>query len=243
MYNLKITLRRLFKDKAFTGINVFGLIIGISSFLVLFIYVSNEKSFDTHFKGHENIYRVTSIPEGRGNAQWARSLGFIHKASDDIPEVESATQFSHCAVGTISIAEKSIEQKDIMSVDQGFVEMFEVEAQVGNLAELNKPNTVFVSEEFAKRHFNGVNPVGQVISIDALQYVRNVGDYEIRGIVKNTHPKTHFNYELLLSQKGGLQDRYEQLPNRKIQWIYNHFKLGQDTKPQQVAEKIKSFWD
>ena len=57
-----------------------------------------------------------------------------------------------------------------MSVDEAFIEMFEVEATVGNLSEINNPNTVFISEDFAKKHFNGVNPVGQTITIEALQY-------------------------------------------------------------------------
>ena len=99
MYNLKITIRRLLKDKAFTSINILGLVIGIASFLILFLYVSNEKSFDKHFDDHERIYRVTSIPGGRENDPWARSLGIIHTASAEIPEIELATQFSHCAVG------------------------------------------------------------------------------------------------------------------------------------------------
>ncbi len=243
MHNLKITFRRLIKDKAFSFINIFGLVIGISSFLVLFIHVTNEKSFDKHFNAHKNIFRVTSVPEGRSNANWARSLGIIYEVSSKIPEVEMATQFSNCETGNIKIEENSFQQKNIMAVDEAFCKMFEVESLLGNLKEINKPNTVFVSEDFARLHFGNLNPIGQIIKIEALQYVRNVGDYEIRGIIKITHPKTHFKYELLLSQKGGLQERFESLPGRKIQWTYNYFKLQNGVSPELVAEKIKDFWD
>ncbi|WP_297085884.1 ABC transporter permease [uncultured Draconibacterium sp.] len=243
MYNLKISLRRLLNDKVYTGLNLFGLVIGIASFLVLFIHVSNEKSFDKHIAGHENIYRVTSVPGGRANANWARSLGIVHAVSSEIPEVELATQFSNCDLGTIKVSENSIQQKNIMAVDQAFCQMFEVKAKLGNLSEINEPNTVFVSEDFARKHFGSLNPIGQLITVEALQYVRNVGDYEIRGVVKNTHPKTHFKYELLLSQKGGLQERFESLPDRKIQWTYNYYQLQNGASPEMVAEKIKAFWD
>ncbi|MCY1719256.1 ABC transporter permease [Prolixibacteraceae bacterium Z1-6] len=243
LYNLKITIRRLLKEKVFSGINVFGLVIGITSFLVLFLYVSNEKSFDKHFSDHENIYRVTSVPGGLDNASWARSLGIVHKASAEIPEVELATQFSHCDVGTIKLDENSIQQKNIMSVDEAFLKMFEVKSTIGDLSEIRKPNTVFISEDFARKHFGNLNPIGQTIKIEELQYSRNVGDYEIRGIVKNTHPKTHFKFELLLSQKGGLQERFESLPDRKIQWIYNYFKLKKGTLPKVVADKVMAFYD
>jgi len=243
MYNLKITIRRLFKDKAFSLINIFGLVIGISSFLVLFIHVSNEKSFDKHFTGHQNIYRATSVPGGLDNAAWARSMGIVYAASEEIPEVELATQFSHCEEGTIKMGETSIAQKDIMSVDKAFMELFEVEPVIGDLSEISKPNTVFVTEDFARKYYGNLNPVGQTIKIEALQYTRDLGDYEIRGVVKNTHPKTHFRYELLISQKGGLQERFASLPDRKIQWTYNYFKLQKDADPKLVAEKVAAYYD
>jgi putative ABC transport system permease protein len=243
MYNLKITIRRLFKEKFFSGINVFGLVIGITSFLILFLYVSNEKSFDKHISDHENIYRVSSVPGGIDNASWARSLGIVNSVSADIPEVELATQFSHCDEGTIKLGENSIQQKNIMSVDKAFFEMFELETSIGDLSEIDKPNTVFISEKFARKHYRNLNPVGQMITIEALQYTRDLGDYEIRGIVKDVHPKTHFNYELLISQKGGLQERFESLPDRKIQWTYNYFKLKKGTSPKVVADKVMAFYD
>ncbi len=86
-YNIKLIARRIFKDKAFSSISVVGLVIGIASFLTLFLYVSNEKSFDKHFNDHERIYRVISIPLGSEDSPWARSLGIIHQATENIPEV------------------------------------------------------------------------------------------------------------------------------------------------------------
>ncbi|WP_346863093.1 FtsX-like permease family protein [uncultured Draconibacterium sp.] len=243
LYNLKITIRRLLKEKVFSAINVFGLVIGITSFLVLFLYVSNEKSFDKHISDHKNIYRVTSVPGGIDNASWARSLGIVHTASAEIPEVELATQFTHCDEGTIKLGENTIQQKNIMSVDKAFFEMFELETSVGDLSEIEKPNTVFISEDFAQKHYGNLNPVGQIITIEALQYTRDLGDYEVRGIVKNVHPKTHFKYELLLSQKGGLQERFESLDTRKIQWTYNYFKLKKGTSPEAVAGKVLAYYD
>ena len=243
MYSLKQTIRQLLKNKAFAVINIFSLVIGITSFLILFVHVLNEKSFDKHFSGHENIYRVVSVPGGRDNALWARSLGIIHEASANIPGVELATQFSHCDIGTIKIGDDQFQQKNIMSVDDAFIKMFEVKAVIGNLSDINKPNTVFISEDFARKHYGNLNPIGQTIKVEALQYLRDLGDYEIRGIVKNTHPKTHFKYELLLAQKGSLSKRYAQLPYQKIQWTYNYFKLRKGVAPALVAQKIEGFYD
>ena len=242
MYNLKFIVRRLFKDKIFSLINIFGLVIGISSFLILFIHVSNEKSFDKHIPDHENIYRVTSIPGGRDNAEWARSMGIVHSASTEIPEVKLATQFTHCDLGTIKLGENTFSQKNIMSVDEAFFQMFDVQVVAGDVSEISKPNTVFVTEAFAQKHFGARSPIGELINVQALQYLRELGDYEIRGIVKNTHPKTHFRFELLLSQNGALHERYASLPDRKIQWTYNYFELQNGADPKLVADKVLAFY-
>ncbi len=229
-------------NKLFTAINLFGLVIGITSFLVLFIHVSNEKSFDKWIPGHENIYRVSSAYSKQFN--WARSLGIVHTASLEIPEVGLAVEFIHCPVGILKIGNNSFEQKDIMWVDSAFVDMFEVEATEGNITELEKPNTVFISEDFAKKHFANKNPIGQIINFEAGQYSQNIGEYEICGIVKNTAPKTHLKYEILASQKGNMQKTFEKtIPNLKVQWAYNYFKLQKGASPILVAQKLKDYWD
>ncbi len=219
------------------------MVIGITSFLVLFIHVSNEKSFDKHIAGHENIYRISSTAKGNPS-KWARSLGIVHSASSEIPEVELATQFIHSPVGTIKIGDNSFQQNDILWVDEAFIDMFEVKAKAGNLLELEKPNTVFISEDFARKHYGNLDPVGQIIKFETAQYKQDIGDYEVRGIVKNTHPKTHFKYELLASQKGNVQKDFEKLlPNLKVLWAYNYFKLQKGASPILVAQKLKDFWD
>lgn len=240
-HHIKFTIRRILKEKAFYGINIFGLAVGFTSFLVLFIYVENEKSFDKHFNNYEKIYRVISTPEGSESTTWARSLGIINKAASTIPEIEEATQFSHCPVGTIKINGKSFQQKDIMSVDESFIKMFSVESKIGNMTEISNPNTAFISEDFAMKYFKDENPIGKSIEIEALQYATDLGLYEIRGVVKNTHPKTHFNYHILLSQKGALGERYAALPNNKIQWVYNYVKLKNDATPKQVSDKLTAY--
>nr|WP_319998583.1 FtsX-like permease family protein [uncultured Draconibacterium sp.] len=244
MYYLKIIIRCLLKDKAFSALNIFGLVIGISSFLVLYIHVSNEKSFDKWIPGHENIYRVISPAEVSNDSPWARSLGIVHSASSEIPEIELATQFIHCPIGTIKVDDNSFHQNDILWVNDAFIEMFEVKAKVGDLSELEKPNTVFISEDFAREHYGDLNPVGQIIKFEAGQYKKDIGDYEIRGIVTNTHPKTHFKYELLASQKGNMQKVFEQtLPGLKTLWAYHYFKLQKGASSISVAKKLKDFWD
>jgi putative ABC transport system permease protein len=55
-----IAFRTLWKNKVFTAINIFGLAIGISASLVIFLLVNYHFSFDKFEKDNDRIYRVVS---------------------------------------------------------------------------------------------------------------------------------------------------------------------------------------
>lgn len=240
---LKILFRRLGRDRLLTLFSLCGLVAGISAFLLLFIHVMNERQYDRHIPDSGNIYRVHSVPEHIEPAPWARSMGIINQAAGTISGVELATQFTHCDGGQIRIGEQSLVQDHMMSVDEAFIKIFGVESITGDLSDLEKPNTVFISEDFASKYFGKEDPVGQQIHIDALQYVRDLGAYEIKGIVKNTHARTHFTYELLISQNGALKERIESLPDRKISWTYNYYKLSKGVDPATIKKELEAFYD
>lgn len=52
---LKIAVRYLLKNKRYSLINIFGLAIGIATFLLIILYVNYEQSYDK-FEGSENVY-------------------------------------------------------------------------------------------------------------------------------------------------------------------------------------------
>ncbi len=54
---LKIASRYLFKNKLYSFINIFGLTVGIASFILIMLYVNHEHSYDK-FEGSDNVYRV-----------------------------------------------------------------------------------------------------------------------------------------------------------------------------------------
>src|SRR5665213_3001399 len=56
----KTAFRNLRGNKLFSAINIFGLAIGISSSLVIFLIVQFDFSFDKFEKGGDRIYRVVT---------------------------------------------------------------------------------------------------------------------------------------------------------------------------------------
>src|SRR4249920_3087818 len=54
----KIALRNLWKNKAFSAINIVGLAAGLAVCLLIVLYVKDELSYDKYNAQAENIYRI-----------------------------------------------------------------------------------------------------------------------------------------------------------------------------------------
>ena len=63
-----IALRSIWKNKVFSAINIFGLAIGISASLVIYLLVNYDFSFDKFEKDNSRIYRITSLFNFSGEA-------------------------------------------------------------------------------------------------------------------------------------------------------------------------------
>src|SRR5580765_3837685 len=55
---LKIAIRNLWKNKALSFINIFGLAAGLACSLLIFLFVNDELSYDRFNDGSDRIYRV-----------------------------------------------------------------------------------------------------------------------------------------------------------------------------------------
>jgi len=88
LLHLKNSIRFLLKKKSYLLINVFGLGIGIAAFLIVFLYVHNEFTYNYFNRNLANIYRVC---EGTGIA--TKGL-LLPKLLEQVPEVENGTRIS-----------------------------------------------------------------------------------------------------------------------------------------------------
>ncbi len=60
----KTAWRNLWKNKAFSAINIIGLAIGMAACLVIMLFVFYEKSFDNFHS--KNIYRLNEVQKFEG---------------------------------------------------------------------------------------------------------------------------------------------------------------------------------
>src|ERR1700712_5832327 len=97
-YNhLKAAWRTLLKNKGFSFINILGLAIGLTSFLLISLYIFDELTSDSFHKNANNIYRVIDVKlsaEGKETKVAGAGYQISEKAKNDFSEVKDVVRFA-----------------------------------------------------------------------------------------------------------------------------------------------------
>ena len=72
----KVTFRNLVKHRTYSIINILGLAIGIASFLIISLYITDELKYDKYHSQAENIYRLVNVYDFEGVGERSASSPF-----------------------------------------------------------------------------------------------------------------------------------------------------------------------
>ena len=88
---LKISFRNFSKNKAFTFINIFGLAVGLTSCLLIVLYIFDERSYDKFQKDGDRLFRIASV-NNKGETWAATAAPLAFDLKNNLPEIEQATR-------------------------------------------------------------------------------------------------------------------------------------------------------
>lgn len=181
---IKIAWRNLKGDSTFSSINIFGLAIGLAITILLFMFVSHERSFDNMYANKDKIYRVLLNTQGdNGEETWANAPAALAPSlQKDVPEItEAARMLKHDFGGTafIQANEENFTEKGLYWCDKELFKIFDFKFIKGQAASaLSRPNTVTLSQSTAMRYFGDENPIGKTITVDNNTQLEVTGVYE-----------------------------------------------------------------
>lgn len=195
---INIAFRNLLKHKFYSFLNILGLSIGLSCFMVISLFVIDELSFDTFHEDYDNIYRVDFAAKLNGSDHISGKVGApaAQALLSDYPIVKDAIRVS--ATGNWFIKEKGFEktfkEEHVLMADSNFFSFFTVPMIHGNpKTALVRPNTLVMDETTARKMFGNNNPVGRTLVLD------NTTDYEVTGVYEDLPKNSHFRQNIILS--------------------------------------------
>ena len=202
----KMAQRSLAANKGTTIINVLGLVLGISSALVIASVIRFEQSFDSFHSKRVDIYRLVRV-SGVGELEYR--TGVSHPVPEalknEIPGIE-LTSMEYLGGSTVDVisdkeqtAVRFVEANGLATVEPGFFKMFDFAGEplqwiAGNPeTSLSEPNSVVITKEIAKKYFGYNDPIGQTLRF------QKIIDMKVMGVIDDFPANTDFPFRFLIS--------------------------------------------
>ena len=223
-YRVKIALRLMLRQRFFTFLNLAGLSLGTAAFLLIYLYVADELSYDKFHTDSKNIFRVnmTNIWIESNDVFGSTSPAVKAAILNDIPEVERAIRihepFSEELI-TITNQDgttRSFQESGIMASDDGFFQIFTFPLLEGKKqTALSEPNSVVLTKSIAKKYFGEVPAIGKQIILGTGQ---NQKVLSVTGVIDDVPNQSHYRFDMMLSMTS-----FPFIRERSDSWIWTGF--------------------
>jgi len=216
----KVTYRSIINQKVYSSINISGLAIGLTCFMLIFLYVKDEWSYDRFHSNSSQIYRLVENFQGDGVGEHSASVPFPTGPVllDEYPaEVKKQVRFFNFQSPTVALAnresEKAFNESRFFFADKSFLKMFDFELIQGDPeAALDNPEALLITESMAQKYFGDADPLGQLLEFQGKQQLL------VTGVLKDSPLNAHFQYDFIASFSSLNYWYNGQLPNG---WYWN----------------------
>jgi putative ABC transport system permease protein len=194
---LKIALRNLLRNKAFSAINILGLAIGIATCLLIMVSIQSELGYDSFHDKADRIVRVVfrgAVQGGLMNE--AHVMPPVAEAlMTDYPEVEQATRIRLMGYPKVTYGNQSFRNKSSAFVDANFFQVFTFPLVAGDpTTALEEPNTIVISASSAQTYFQHEDPMGKEL------WMNDGRDrFTVTGVMEDIPANSHFHFDILAS--------------------------------------------
>lgn len=193
----KIAWRSLWRNKAFSAINIFGLALGIATCLIILLYLQNELSYDKFNVKADRMVRVVfkgTVQGGKLNeANVMPPTAQTLKA--DYPEVEAATRLRQVGAPVILYANKVFKDNQAAAVDANFFDVFTLPLIEGDArTAMVQPNTAVLSKAMANKLFGSEEAIGKVFN-----FKNDNVNYRVTGVIDKVPINAHFHFDVFIS--------------------------------------------
>jgi putative ABC transport system permease protein len=234
----KIAFRNLWKSRGFSFINIFGLVIGLTSFLLIALYIFDEFTFDSFHKNANNIYRVVES-EISSDGEKTKSAGAGYQVSEkgktDLGEIKDAARLVTFGRVNVAAAENTnVFYEEYTIGNPGFLTVFDFKLLQGNRnTALTAPYSVIVTEETAKKLFNTTDVIGKAIKVNADSNL-----YKITAVLENFPVNSHLSFNLLISESSITGDDFKKMVNSD--WRSGRFRTYLSLNESADAKKVET---
>ena len=190
---LKIAWRNLFKNKGFSTTNILGLTIGITSTIMIFLWVQDELAYDKFHGNYSNIYQVIAHRNFNNQIFTDRNMVMpLAKSLENVsPQIKNVVVTTHMQSHVLTYGEAKL-KKEGYTVSEHFFDMFSWKFIKGNAATaIPDAYSIVLTQSAAKALFGNVDPINKVVKID------NDYDAKVTAIIEDVPGNSTFQFDFI----------------------------------------------
>lgn len=170
---LKIAFINYKKNWLSTAINLFGLTVGLTGFMLILMHWNDEESFEKWNPQKDKIFYFQSYHKTENSYGNNISVPMARRAKEVIPGVEDYVLFNGSGIG-IKMTTKytTVYQQDGMTATESFFKFFPFKLVSGTYKDaLKGEGVIALSVAAAKNLFGKTNAAGESVKFDGKNYV------------------------------------------------------------------------
>lgn len=195
---LRIALRYFRKNSLATAINITGLTIGVTSCLLITVYILHELSYDDFETKGERIARVimeysfAGAKDSKSGNYTSTKVAPTFKRT--FPEVESAVRMVEYKE-IVGVQDKMFMENGFMFADSSFFDLFSFRLLEGDArTALSGPRKVILTRSTAKKYFGTGEAVGQILRVGSDSSI-----YQVTGVIQDCPGNSQIKFDFLAS--------------------------------------------
>lgn len=231
---IKIAIRNLQKNKVYAIINVAGLTVGLSAFILIALWVQDELSYDRFHEKADRIYRVVE------NQYYTNSELFTVAVTPaplsahlktDFPEIENTFR-AQPTWFLFSQGNKKINEPGLMA-DPAILDILSFPILKGDpKTALSDLTSIILTEKLARKYFPAEEPVGKIIHVSDT-------DFKITAVIADVPENSHLSFDFLVSFELIKKNGWDSLEDWDSNSYFTYALLREDASLQEVNDKIR----
>jgi len=210
---IKVALRALVKQRLYAFINIAGLAVGVTTCILILLFVRYENSYDEFHPKSGQIYRL-GLQGKMGDDEFTMGLSAAPAGptmKEDFPEIVDYVRIRQQGFPVLRYGDKVFSEEQWWQADSTIFDVFEIPfVQGDSKTALTQPLSVVITERMAAKYFGNEDPIGKVLNED------NRTDFMVTGVVRELPPNSHWHFDFLASM-ATFED------SRSTIWVSNNF--------------------
>jgi len=247
---IKVGFRSAIRDKAFTVINLSGLVLGMMCFLFIFLWIQDEKSMDGHHGDNGTLYNVfyTVTSEGKKEGTYAtppdydtiakRYFPLLEGVEDEVSGIERTNfyvtgyELPWGYPETFEVGDKRYKLEGARA-GADFFQMFNYPIIAGNAVNpLQEIGTIAISRKMAHMFFNGPeDAVGKTMRYE------NTSNFTVTAVFEDVTPKSTWSFDFLINWESYAKNQVLRASHN----IQTTIQLTAKASVPQVAQNLNAY--